>query len=180
MNPDNYTSRQSVRDAEYLRTYKAWINSLPASERRAIEAAGLAEPSLQRYGSGSPGRDAAESHAACVDPVNPEPEQPCGQTDAGSPDLTDVLQHLVAELLAAPNTRLTLECLALALGLSAYNGESMSDIAKRHGLCRAAVSKRCVDITRRLNLRPSRAMRSEAARAVYRRARIKRTQTTGS
>ena len=52
-----------------------------------------------------------------------------------------------ADLIAAGNTRLTIECLAVALGLSAYNGESMTEIAKRHGVTRAAVSKRCVDIT---------------------------------
>ena len=50
----------------------------------------------------------------------------------------------------------------------------MTKIAKRHGITRAAVSKRCVDITERLKLPPSRAMRSEKARKIYRRSQIKR------
>lgn len=171
MNPDNYSVRQSVRDAEYSQAYRAWISSLPPSERKAMEEAGLDAPCIQRHGTGSPERDAAESSAASHDPsaMDTDPE-PC--TGDGR-DVTDVLRHLVAELLAEGNTRLTVECLALALGLSAYNGESMTDIARRHGISRAAVSKRCVDITRRLNLPPSRAMRSVAARGVYRRARIR-------
>ena len=39
----------------------------------------------------------------------------------------------------------------------------VTDIAKRHGVTRAAVSKRCVELTRALNLKPSRAMRSESS-----------------
>ena len=50
----------------------------------------------------------------------------------------------------------------------------MTSIAKRHGVTRAAVSKRCVDITTRLNLPPSRAMRSELARKIYRLSQLKR------
>jgi hypothetical protein len=56
----------------------------------------------------------------------------------------------------------------------------MTDIAKRHGITRAAVSKRCVDITERLNLPPSRAMRSEKARRIYRRAQLKRNRISKS
>ena len=84
-----------------------------------------------------------------------------------------LLRHFVADLIAEGNTRLTVECLAVALGLSSYNGESMTSIANRHGVSRAAVSKRCVDITTQLNLPPSRAMRSEKARKTYQKSRTK-------
>jgi hypothetical protein len=60
----------------------------------------------------------------------------------------------------------------LVTGLS-YCGDSMTEIAKRHGVTRAAVSKRCVELTRALNLNPSRAMRSVSARQSYRRARLR-------
>jgi hypothetical protein len=53
----------------------------------------------------------------------------------------------------------------------------MTDIAKRHGVTRAAVSKRCVELSRALNLKPSRAMRSIPARQSYRRARLKHLRT---
>jgi hypothetical protein len=62
--------------------------------------------------------------------------------------------------------------LAASLGLSAYNGDSMTSIAKRCGVTRAAVSKRCVDITKRLKVLPSRAMRSTKARKIYQKAQI--------
>ncbi len=47
----------------------------------------------------------------------------------------------MGELIGQDNARLSLECLAPVTGL-AYCGDSMTDIAKRHGVTRAAVSKR--------------------------------------
>ena len=54
-----------------------------------------------------------------------------------------------------------------------YGGDAMAEIARRHGVTRAAVSKRCVELTELLGLRPSRAMRSLTARESYRDARIR-------
>jgi hypothetical protein len=82
----------------------------------------------------------------------------------------------VAEILCHNNARLTTECIALVSGLS-YTGSSMTEIAKRHGISRAAVSKRCVELTDLLDLPPSRAMRSLTARKRYRDARLKSTRS---
>ena len=49
----------------------------------------------------------------------------------------------------------------------------MSAIAERHKVTRAAVSKRCVELTERLDLLPSRAMRSLTARKAYRDAQLR-------
>ncbi len=85
-------------------------------------------------------------------------------------------RHVLGEVLNHANARLTAECIALVSGLI-YSGDSMTDIAKRHGISRAAVSKRCVELTELLNLRPSRAMRSLTARKSYRSARINNTRS---
>jgi hypothetical protein len=53
--------------------------------------------------------------------------------------------------LSHDNARLTAECIALVSGLS-YTGSSMTEIAARHGITRAAVSKRCVELTELLDL----------------------------
>ena len=74
------------------------------------------------------------------------------------------------------SSRVTTECIALVSGL-VYSGDSMSEIAKRHGITRAAVSKRCVELTELLDLPPSRAMRSLTARRRYRSARIRVTRS---
>jgi hypothetical protein len=179
---DDYSAVQSVRDAQYERDYRAWVDSLSEEDRRQVEQAGVAEPMLARHGNGSPDRDLADSPlashtpdiAALVDHEDPDAQSPPMR------DATEILRHLVADLISEGNARLTLECLAVALGLSAYNGESMTDIAKRHGITRAAVSKRCVDITERLNLPPSRAMRSEMARKIYRKSQLRRHRRSKS
>jgi hypothetical protein len=86
------------------------------------------------------------------------------------------IRRVVAEILCHANARLTAECIALVSGL-AYTGSSMTEIAKRHGISRAAVSKRCVELTELLDLPPSRAMRSLTARKRYRDARIRSTRS---
>lgn len=180
MSHNDYVQRQAQKDAEYEREYRSWIESLSADERKEFEKAGLSDPMLARHGNGSPEQDLADSPlashtpdiAALVDHEDPDQQAPPMR------DATEILRHLVADLISEDNTRLTLECLAVALGLSAYNGESMTEIAKRHGITRAAVSKRCVDITERLNLTPSRAMRSEMARKTYRHSQLKRHRRT--
>lgn len=174
MNSDDYAKKQTKRDAQYERDYEAWVQSMSLEERREAEKLGLLKPCIQRHGNGAAEHDMAESSrashtpdiAALVDHENDE----AGTISHGA---IEVLRHFVADLISEGNTRLTVECLAVALGLSAYNGESMTAIAHRHGVTRAAVSKRCVDITTQLNLPPSRAMRSEKARKIYRHSRTK-------
>ena len=102
------------------------------------------------------------------------------QTDTINHDAIEVLRHFIADLISEDNTRLTVDCLSIALGLRVYAGDSMTKVAKCHGITRAAVSKRCVDITQRLKLPPSRAMRSEKARNIYRNSQLKRYRTQKS
>ena len=52
----------------------------------------------------------------------------------------------------------------------------MTDIARRHGLTRAAVSKRCIELADMLGIHASRAMKSEDARKAYSTARKKSLQ----
>jgi hypothetical protein len=174
MNSDDYAKKQAKRDADYERDYEAWVKSMTLDERRQAEKLGLLKPCLQRHGNGAADHDMADSPAASHEPdiaalVDHEGEKAGGVTH----DAIEALRHFVADLISEGNTRLTVECLAVALGLSAYNGESMTTIAHRHGVTRAAVSKRCVDIITHLNLPPSRAMRSEKARKTYRNSRTK-------
>ena len=176
MNSDDYAKKQTKRDAQYERDYEAWVKTMTIEERREAEKLGLLKPHLQRHGNGAADHDMAESSRASHTPdiaalVDHEGDS---SDDPHARDAIEVLRHFVADLISEGNTRLTVECLAVALGLSAYNGESMTAIAKRHGVTRAAVSKRCVDITRQLNLPPSRAMRTEKARNTYRRSQLKR------
>jgi hypothetical protein len=179
MSHDDYAKRQSQRDAEYELQYKAWIATLSAKERKELEKSGLDTPMVARNGNGAADHDMADSPLASHTPaiaalVDHEEQQPETHSMGSA---TEILRRLVADIIYEDNTRLTIDCLSIALGMRVYEGDSMTKIAKRHGISRAAVSKRCVDITERLKLPPSRAMRSENARKTYRNSQIKRYRT---
>ena len=184
---ESYVARQRERDERYQREYAEWISSLPPEERRKVKDMGLDKAYLPS-GSGGATKDAAESSRARCEDSYEEPEEPASNAPAhqecsliepcshhpqtaDTEGLHDLLRRLVGEMVSQSNARLSLDCLALVTGL-AYDGDSMTEIAKRHDVTRAAVSKRCVELTQSLNLKPSRAMRSLLARESYRKARI--------
>lgn len=178
---EDYEIRQRSRDEDYRKAYGEWVASLPPEERERLGELGLDRASVPGAGTGAPSRDLADSSMACCGPVEiveAEPRAPATPSlDEPDPErLHDLLRRLVGELIGQDNARLSLECLALVTGLS-YCGDSMTEIASRHGVTRAAVSKRCVELSRALNLKPSRAMRSISARQSYRRARLKHLST---
>jgi hypothetical protein len=114
-----------------------------------------------------------------ADPLPPElleQHQPQPEPTHDTEAIYNAIRRVVGEILCHDNARLTTECIALVSGL-AYTGSSMTEIAQRHGISRAAVSKRCVELTELLDLPPSRAMRSLTARKRYRAARIRTTQS---
>ena len=185
--PSSYQSRQRDMDDDYRREYQQWISSLPPEERRRVKEMGLDKAYLPS-GSGGATKDAAESSRARCEDSYEEPEEPasddsvhqessaarpCSVTPqpADAESLHEALRRLVGEMLMQSNASLSLDCLALVTGL-AYFGDTMTEIAKRHDVTRAAVSKCCVELTQSLNLKPNRAMRSLLARSSYRKARM--------
>ena len=184
---ESYVAKQRERDGRYQREYAEWINSMPPEERRKFKEMGLDKAYLPS-GSGGATKDAAESSRARCEDNYDEPEalaseapphqeisfiEPCSRhpQPADAESLHEALRRLVGEMLMQSNASLSLDCLALVTGL-AYFGDTMTEIAKRHNVTRAAVSKRCVELTQSLNLKPSRAMRSLVARDSYRKARM--------
>ena len=182
MSRDDYSQRQKAKDAEYERQYKEWIKSLPADKRRQLEAKGLAKPDVQRHGNGSAKGDAADSPIMRQgdDPaLMPEPEPPHQPHAPDTEQIWDAVRRVLGEVIIHDNARLTAECIAIVSGLN-YSGASMTRIAAKYGITRAAVSKRCVELTELLGLRPSRAMRSLTAREAYRSARIQSARSDES
>jgi hypothetical protein len=170
-----YAVRQRQRDSDYSRVYRQWVASMPPEDLAKLKALGLDSAYLP-CGSGGASKDAADtSRARCEDPLpEVEPQTETAQADNSDGEYVhDVLRKIIGELADQNNCRLSLDCVALVTGLS-YQGLSMTKIADRHGISRAAVSKRCVELTIALRLRPSRAMRSLLARVSYRTARAAR------
>jgi hypothetical protein len=171
-----YAARQRQLDATYTREYERWVSSLTPEDRAKLKDMGL-ENAYLPGGSGGAVKDAADSSRARWEDETPEPgedhsaiDQTGGQ-DGDHEAIHDILRRLIGELADQNNCRLSLDCLAVVTGMS-YQGLSMTEIARRHRVTRAAVSKRCVELTQALRLKPSRAMRSLIARASYRKARL--------
>lgn len=82
-----------------------------------------------------------------------------------------MVRRLVGLMLADSNPALGVECMALVTGIG-YEGSSMAEIARRHGVTRAAVSKRCVDLCDSFGIPPVRAMRPETNRERCRESRL--------
>ena len=175
---DDYSTRQAAKDKEYAQAFddpetQKWVASMTREERAQAEKLGLLKPLLPKHGAGAPGHDMAESKLARIEAPSPDSLDPMPPPQQSSQDeIFDALCKFICEVLCQTNARLTIECLALACGMTIMEGESMTSIAKRHNVTRAAVSRRCVDITKKLNLGPSRSMRSLKARNAYRAVQV--------
>jgi hypothetical protein len=167
----DYHQRQAEADQEYEREYIAWTASMTPQEREQLAALGLDSPEIPKRSAGiGVSRDAAEqSSAQTLDEIAaPDAEQ---GISAGDLRIMEALQRLIGELVTDQKPRLAIECLALVSSI-AYQGNSLTEIAARHGLTRAAVSKRCLELSERLGVKNRRALRSDHAREAYAEARI--------
>jgi hypothetical protein len=175
---EDYNQRQAAADQEYQQAYTAWLNSMTAQEREQLTALGLDSPELPQRSAGvGLSRDAAEQSAAqTLDEIaQPDPDEGISPEDLR---IMEALQKLIGELVTDRNPRLAIECLALVCSI-AYQGNSLTEIAARHDLTRAAVSKRCLELSERLGVKNRRALRSDHAREAYAEARIESLKKQG-
>ena len=174
----SYDETKRSRDRDYTTQYREWVATLPADERRTLAAQGLLEPVVDAMRL-SKGEDvtAMPLGVPANDLIRDEPTPTHTDVATGDGEAAwDALRRVIGELICEDNARLSLECLALVTGV-AFDGSSMSTIAKRHGISRAAVSKRCVALTDQLHLGRSRAMRSLTARSIYQTAQHHTTES---
>jgi hypothetical protein len=171
---EDYHQRQAAADQEYQQAYTEWIASMTPQERELLTTLGLDEPDLPRRSAGiGLSCDAAEqSGASCLDEIIDESAGPQEHDDdfwkvAADLRAGEAIIRIVSEILGGGNAALTTECLALATGV-AYEGASESAIALKFGITRAAVSKRCIELSERLGVKNPRAMKTERAREIYR------------
>jgi hypothetical protein len=80
----------------------------------------------------------------------------------------ELATRLLAELIDSNNPALQAECIAFVMGLNISGGKSETAIARKHGVNKATVSKRCVRLKQVFGLDPSRGMKSEKAVESYR------------
>lgn len=172
-----YAERQKIKDAQ---AKAAWDAMSPAMKRKMKKAGISYEP--PRYDIGKrydldDERLNSVSSAACESTTNYSKdysEEKPSTPDVSSEELAlDAVRRVIGNLMFDGNTRLSLDCLSLATGVC-FQGETETTIAKRYGITRAAVSKRCVELCKRMGIKPSSAMRSLTTRQAYARCQLKR------
>ena len=78
-----------------------------------------------------------------------------------------VIQVLIHTIVHSKNSRLEAEIIALGAGVLLADHNTMTEVGKRHGLTRAAISKRVLKFCDEHKLPPSEFMRSKKNRATY-------------
>lgn len=170
---DAYSARQADRDREYREAWdspeaKAWIAGLDPAERARLEAQGILRPSLPGRANGVMlGGDLADSSLASETPdlaaeIDGE-KQKAARVEARA----DVLAAFCARIRACENPLLVFDAVCHATGVSALDGFSQSELARRHGVTRAAFSKIATQWVKTFGLPPARGMRSSKARQKY-------------
>ncbi len=81
--------------------------------------------------------------------------------------LWEIVEGIAILIIDAANPRLEADTLAFMAGFYARMGKSGRELGARYGLTRAAWSKRCKAMQRRLNLEPSIFMKSKQACQSY-------------
>jgi hypothetical protein len=181
---DPYETKQRDWDENYRAEYKKWLDGMTPEERAALPPE-LLHPVVETKAAGYSDHDMADDDAASeypdmIDLVEPEEPAPIAapnplqiSAEQLNEMIWDALRRLIGELLCQKNAKLAIEVVALVSGVS-FTGDSMTEVGKRNGVGRAAVSKRAVETTAKIGLPPSRSMRTLTARKAYQSARRKR------
>ncbi|MFH1067156.1 MAG: hypothetical protein V1746_04585 [bacterium] len=176
---DNYAQRQNVRDTEYQREYERWIESLSPAERAKLEADGLHEPSITSKTSNVSDKDVAESSLASETPDIAAIVDRESSNQESAATTADALASFCARLRSSKNPLLVFDAVCFATGVLALEGASQTELAKRHGVSKAAFSKIAVQWSKTFGLKPSRGMKSKKARKKYRLVQLTRYHRHG-
>ena len=99
------------------------------------------------------------------DALDPQPAELRGYTRE---DLLDVLRRYVRFIRSKDRARLTIDCMRLAIGDADVESETMTTVAEKHGITKAAISKRTKEIREELHLVANQNNKSAAAIHQYR------------
>lgn len=121
--------------------------------------------------------DPYDGTAAALEPADATPGPDATATPIASLCADErtwyVVRQVLDHIIASPNARLEAECFRISSGLGMLDDITEASVARKHGLTRAAVSKRCVRLTKLVGMKPSQYMRSLKLRETYQKARIR-------
>lgn len=90
------------------------------------------------------------------------------------------LEALAAKIMAAidgdRDPQLQARCVNFVYDMGLDEGKTQTEIAREQGVNKATVSKRCIELRKKLNLPPARGMKSDLARESYRKRQTGKTR----
>lgn len=164
----NAVIRPLYEDNGYASAYREWVSSMTPTERaRAIDL-GVHQPMPNRLSNGE-GREIEHLDHFALRLAAPGEEPVEASESPVREEALRLLRAVLANIFAPARGRtMALEAHILGLAIGWPGLDSISAVAKIHGVGRAAVSKAAVQFCRENNLPPSRYMRSEATRETHR------------
>ena len=159
----------------------AWVK-LTDQEKREAEAKGIVSKTddyQTHAGTSVDDLQIADMEEPSPFTASAENEQPTASKDSPIAELSQddrtwyVVRQVLDIIISSPNARLQAECFRIASGLGMLDDITETSVAEKHGLTRAAVSKRCVKLTKIVGVKPSQYMRPLHIRETYRNARNK-------
>jgi len=168
---NDYAARQAEMDRAYVAAYDSpevrnWLDGLDPDERRRLEKEGLLRPLIQKSTNGCMlDQDLADSPLASEKPDEFNASEHEKQNEAEARG--DVLAAFCARIRSTANPLLVFDAVCFATGVLALEGQSQTELAKRHGVSRAAFSKIATQWVKTFGIRPSRGMKSAKARKTY-------------
>ena len=144
---DDYAKGQAERDRRYHDAWespevKAWLAGLDPAERSRLEAKGLLKPLLPGRANGVLlGGDLADSSLASEEPDIADAIDGHQAAHDSAEARADVLAAFCARIRSCSNPLLVFDAVCFATGVLSLDGCSQSELARRHGVSRAAFSK---------------------------------------
>ena len=190
MSDNDYANRQADKDRNYLNSFtspesRQWAEGLTPEQRRMAEEQGLLKPMLDRAGSTMRDENASDSsssrccgaavggsdtlEAVLADYPHLEAaiEERARKMNAGGKSC-DVLASFCARMRGCANPALVFDAVCYGTGVLAIEGQSATELAKKHGVTKQAFSKIAVEWCEKFGLPPARSMKSKPARKAYR------------
>lgn len=170
--------QQNKRDLEYGSEYRKWVAGLDPVTKRKLKKLGIMKPEINYMVSKGP-HDEAILNRQEAPGVAVDTETDLPAVVEGIVNPLEVVRIALCDILnprPGSNSEREAAIVGLAVGVLGMGG--ISDVAKRFGLGRQAVSKRVVRFCREHGLPPSVYMKSEANRATHRLANVRKQKVS--
>ena len=174
--------RQRMRDNEHRKAYQAWIDGADPETKRNLKKMNLMDPEINYVVSKGAFDDEIIERERAPQPAELSEKETGPGVGAGSElGLVEALRISLCDILnPRPGATMEYEACIVGLGIGVLGLGGISEVARRFGVGRQAVSKQVKQYTRNLGLQPSVYMRSEANCDIHRESNLRKRKAASN